>query len=63
MTFGKDGINVVGVGSVFRRAVKDNQGNDKMIHSLQSMSCLKIDYENNIRFSCQKHHKREVVVS
>lgn len=27
------------------------------------MSCLKIDDENNIRFSCQKHHKREVVVT
>ena len=63
MTFGKDGINVVGCGAQFRRAVKDNAGNDKMIHSLQSMSCLKIDDENNIRFSCQKHHKREVLVS
>lgn len=34
VTFGKDGINVVGVGSNFRRPVKDNMGNDKMIHSL-----------------------------
>jgi hypothetical protein len=34
VTFNKDGIHVVGVGSNFRRPVKDHGGNDKMIHSL-----------------------------
>lgn len=63
VTVNKDGIFVVSLGSIFRKAIKDNEGNDKMLHSLESMSSLKIDDENNIKFSCQKQDKREIQIT
>jgi hypothetical protein len=60
VTFSKDGIHVAGLGPTYRRAIKDNEGTDKILHSLDSMSCLKIDDDNHIKYGCQKHDKREI---
>jgi hypothetical protein len=51
---------VVGLGSGHRRSIRDHDGNDRMIHSLEGMSCLKVDHENHLRFACQKFEKREI---
>ena len=60
ITVNRDGLKVTHLGSTTRKAIKDNKGNDKMLHSLESMNSLKIDSENNLKYSCQKHEKREV---
>jgi len=62
ITFNKDGINVVGLDSIHRRAIKDSDGTDKIIHSLESMNYLKIDHDNHLNYSCQKHSKREIQI-
>lgn len=62
VTLNKDGMNVVSLSSNHRRALRDNLGNDRMVHSLESMSCLKIDHENMIKYSCQKFEKREITI-
>ena len=43
LTFSKTGINVVALGSVSKRIVKDNLGFDKQLHSLDSLNYLKVD--------------------
>jgi hypothetical protein len=58
----KDGINVVGLGSVPLRPIVDAKGVDRMLHSLESMSFLKVDVDNHINFASQNMAKREVQI-
>ena len=43
ISINKDGIHVIALGSTSRRPLVDGDGNDRMIHSLESMSFLKLD--------------------
>lgn len=60
VTINKDGMHVVSLGSQPRRPLKDGKGVDRMLHSLESMSFLKLDDCNFINFSSQNMEKREV---
>lgn len=46
------GINVLSLGAIPKKAIKDNEGQDKMIHSLDGTSFLKMDPINFIKFEC-----------
>jgi len=56
----REGINILALGSIQKRALKDAEGNDRMIHSLESMNFLKVDPSNYLLFACAKTDKREV---
>jgi len=53
---------VIALGSNLRRPLLDGDGNDRMIHSLESMSFLKADPENYIHFASQNMSKREIQI-
>lgn len=52
ITFSKTGINVSALGSSQKRLLHDNQNNDMMVHSLESVDFLKVDPDNFILFEC-----------
>jgi len=56
----RDGINVIALGDVEKRELRDAEGNDRMMHSLCSMNFLKVDSGNFLHFACAKPEKREV---
>lgn len=60
LSVNKDGINVVALGSKPNRPVTDATGIDRMLHSLESVSFLKVDEDNYINFASQNMLKREV---
>jgi hypothetical protein len=58
LTFSRAGINVLGLGTVDSKPLKDNFGMDKVLHSLDSLSYLKVDSINYINFRCQDYNNR-----
>ena len=62
LTFSKTGINVVALGSVSKRIVKDNLGFDKQLHSLDSLNYLKVDPENYVNCRCQIYENRVISI-
>ena len=44
------GINVIALGALPKRPLKDNDGSLKMLHSLDGVSFLKVDPINYIQF-------------
>jgi hypothetical protein len=52
VTFGKSGINVVALGTQYKKSLLDWDGQLKMIHSLDSLSFLKVEGINLINFCC-----------
>jgi hypothetical protein len=52
ITFSKDGINIIALGNQDTKNLKDNFGIDKVLHSLDSQSYLKVDPVNFINFRC-----------
>jgi hypothetical protein len=58
VTLNRDGINVLALGSVEKRTLKDSTGTLRMIHSLESCNYMKIDKGNYILFSCAKYTDR-----
>ena len=60
VTLNKDGINVFALGSRDKRPIMDVEGQQRMIHSLESCNYLKLSPSNNLVFACQKMDKREV---
>ena len=47
----KDGINVVALGSTAHRPITDSNGVERMLHSLESMTFLKVDPDNHLNFA------------
>ena len=45
------------LGSIQKRMIQDNEDNDRMIHSLESVDFLKVDPENYILFECADEEK------
>ena len=58
----RDGINVLALGSVDKRPIKDVEGNDRVMHSLEAYSYLKLDPSNSIVFANQNMNKREIQI-
>lgn len=48
------GMSVLSLGSVEKRAFKDNKNVDRMVHSLESFNFLKADKTNYLSFSGSK---------
>ena len=48
----KSGLNVLALGKVDKRKLSSITGEMKMIHSLDSLSFLKVDKINFINFKC-----------
>jgi hypothetical protein len=62
ISISKAGINVLSLGAEPKRHMVDNEGQDKMIHGLDSCSFLKIDSINYIKFECQDYNNRVISV-
>jgi len=58
----KAGMHVLSLGSQEQRAIKDINGADRMIHSLESCNFLKVDRNNYLVFECSKPDSRAVSV-
>jgi hypothetical protein len=56
----RDGIHVISLGSEHNRHLVDGTGRDRMLHSLESVSYLKVDDSNYINFATQNMQKREI---
>ena len=48
----KVGISLIPLGTQDKRILKDGEGNEKAVHSLQSMNYLKVHTSNYILFEC-----------
>ena len=48
----KTGLSLIPLGTQDKRILKDEDGNEKAVHSLQSMNYLKVDTSNYILFEC-----------
>ena len=62
LSLSKTGINVLAIGSEPKKCLKDNEGHDKMIHSLDGPSFLKIDPINYIKYECQDYNNRVISI-
>ena len=60
VTINRDGVMIFALGSITKRPIQDFAGEMRMIHSLDSMSYLKLDQTNLLVFANQKMEKREV---
>lgn len=62
LSFSKAGINILALGQTAKRKIFDNEGQTKMIHSLDSLSFLKVDQTNLMNFKCQEYSNRVVSI-
>jgi hypothetical protein len=62
LTFSRAGINVVSLGTSMKRPLVDAEGLDKMIHSLDSLSFLKVERINFTNFCCQDYNNRIISI-
>ena len=60
MILSKDGINLLAIGEKPSRVVKDQDGLDRMIHSLGKCNYLKIEPTNHLLFACQFYDNRQI---
>ena len=62
VTLNREGINIIALGSVEKREIMDADGQERMLHSLQSVNYLKVDPENYLLFACAKAERGEIRV-
>ena len=62
MTFSKEGINVLSLGRYDKKPLTDQEGLQKIIHSLNSMSYLKLEKINIVSFKWQNYNDRKVAI-
>jgi hypothetical protein len=62
LSFSKSGINVVSLGTSTKKVLVDAEGLNKMIHSLDSLSFLKVETINFTNFCCQDYNNRIVSI-
>ena len=48
----KAGLNVIALGAIDKRECRDEKGNERMIHSLESVNYLKVNKGNFVLFEC-----------
>jgi len=54
---------VLSLGTAEKRAIVDNNGIDRMLHSLESCNYLKVDPNNHLVFECAKQDKKIISIS
>jgi hypothetical protein len=59
--FSKKGMSVLALGSIEKRVMKSNKGQDILIHSLESYNFLKHDKANFLMFQCSTN-KRSISI-
>lgn len=52
-----NGLFVMGLGDQEKRVVKDDTGNMRMIHALESVSFLKLEPQNFVLFECSDENR------
>ena len=62
LSFSKNGINILSLGSIAKQAITECTGHRKILHSLDSLSFLKIDPYNYLNFQCQDYNNRVISV-
>lgn len=62
ITFSKAGMHVLSLGMKEKREVTDNEGFDRMIHSLESCNFLKLNKNNYLLFECARPGTRVVSI-
>ena len=62
VTMSKSGLNVLALGKVEKRKLSSSDGQMKIIHSLDSLSFLKVDKINYINFKCQDYSNRIISI-
>lgn len=60
VTLNREGINVFALGNIPKRPITDNEGNLRMIHSLEAFNYLKLAKTNSLVFANQNQEKREI---
>jgi len=58
----RDGINLLALGSMEKKPIKDSSNNMRMIHSLESANYLKVDKDNYILFAFAKYEDRQIQI-
>ena len=53
VTFSKEGMHVIALGNEDKKLLDDQDGNPKILHSLDSLNFLKCDQLNFLNFRCQ----------
>ena len=62
VTISKSGLNVLALGKIEKRTLSTLDGQQKMIHSLDSLSFLKVDKINYMNFKCQDYNDRVISI-
>lgn len=62
VSFSKSGINVLAMGSTHKKEITDCDGQKKMIHSLDSLSFLKVEPINFLNYQCQDYNNRVISI-
>lgn len=57
MLLSKQGIRIIALGDGGKRTVVDSNGNQRMIHSLESVNFLKVEPQNFILFECSDENR------
>ena len=55
-------MNVLSVGTIDKKKIQDADGYDKMIHSFDSLSYLKLAPNNFVSLKCQDYNNRIVSI-
>jgi len=53
---------MIALGEKPSKVVKDNEGFDRMIHSVGSCNYLKIESSNHLLFACQFYDNRQICI-
>ena len=62
MMINAQGIQIIGLGSRDKRAVKDHSGTDRVLHALNGYNYLKLEPKNYLFFKCQKYSERTISI-
>jgi len=62
VSLSKAGMNILALGSTSKKELRGSDGSKKMIHSLDSLSYLKVDPLNFINFKCQDYGNRVISI-
>lgn len=62
VSMSKSGLNVLALGKIEKRKLSSIDGQMKMIHSLDSLSFLKVDKINYVNLKCQDYNNRVISI-
>ena len=62
ISINKNGLTVTAIGFGNKRHLQDDNGNDLMIHPLESFNYLKVDKGNYMNYACQDPTKQELQI-